>query len=1480
MNDKFSVLEFIQKTIKNCKTVDEVLIKDRSQNGYLYERLWDICIKFGQFDLTRGKTDVKHYFGNVNTGVEAMELNANVFKTEFLNKPVISGKSGGYSDISFRITEDGIEKEYISSCKFFENEKEIDKYDLQKLCTLLCKNDTKNDSKIQSDIKSDPKIQKEYQILLFVNDRKKFIKKANSANSSSRKLITYISPNGNFENIYDKTDLERNYYELRKVLEIYNYLDDIDVFADKYLKSKNHQVFQPKFHQDLFVEKILQILHREKDNDKILVGAVPRSGKTYIIAGTVLEYVKKNINKQCNFVIITPAPTETIQQYKDVFRDYIDFSNLDIETVDVKNMDELVKERKGHNKHKVYIVSKQRLGYPDKSDDDIASDNTLYTKTKESISSNVEKYFGANIALDLIFLDEAHFGMTTELAKLIIETLNKNRKIPKIYITATYNKPSNIYNILDKNKILWDINDIQLLKELGKKNELSTFMQLSDKFSKVFGKQVLNKVLMKYNWKPVYENIKELYDKNKNVIKLIAQQYSHYPEPHILTTIWKDYTTIYNEIMKAEGTGYSFDMDKLFMVNKDGTFANEEQVSELLYYYFGYPRKELQIDDKKFELNYKTQALYKENGIMPRIRNTCVNNCRTLQQPHTTSQLWFLPYGPKRKIGPTVKCLISLLHTKFKFIFDKYIFLVCTDKAKDSDFNHVKDNVFVYKSGDIKEFIRKHETKAQSDGKEGVIILTAGKLQLGISLANVDIVCLLNNITSADTIYQMMFRSMTEVDDRTDCDGHSFCPKKKYGFIVDINPQRTILYIEYIADQLFNKHNKNLSDVEKFKLITDLFNIDRDIFVNNYDTKQDIKDFSIELFNRLNTDYSAKIKDINDVLEDFTFAFDAKFERHLKSIFDGTKKQKKKEVLYREGVEHVSKKLSMISHSQSPKSITDSPVDIDVNIMDNARLFLSEVIFIASLLTTHTKKLENIKECIFDESRNNKTIISEFDRVLRYIENEDETIKPIFIDKIQRRYNIPDEEIFNIIREILKSMHVPQIVKGGNAFIDKSIYLTKNKIYNITEPEKLLQYIHTNLSPNAKEKQERGEVFTNPKLIEEMLDKLPTDVWSNPELKWLDPAAGMGNFPVVVYNRLMKGLRNNRKFKHKSDHDIRKHILEEMLYMVEIDKYNVYTIKKIFCADKYKLNIYEGSFFDYTPKFAFDIIMGNPPFQATNDDGKRLAKNHNFWSLFLKTSFDDLLKLNGYICFITPTSWMSPTFEYKYIFYDNYIKFLNIGECDKWFQDVSSEFSYYIIKKTTEHELTEIVCSYKDNIYHSKLSLKNLSFLPTLICKESLSIIKKFYNNTFPKISFSTSSELHATNKKSFISICDNKTYIYPIRHTKTHSNLCSSVKHSLANKHKILMNISGNLDPFYDNGKFGLTQAQMYLLTNDKLFANLLKSKLYQFIFKICKWSGFNIQAIFENIPFIAQNLSDIDLYNLFKLKQSEIKLIEHLIV
>jgi hypothetical protein len=50
-----------------------------------------------------------------------------------------------------------------------------------------------------------------------------------------------------------------------------------------------------------------------------------------------------------------------------------------------------------------------------------------------------------------------------------------------------------------------------------------------------------------------------------------------------------------------------------------------------------------------------------------------------------------------------------------------------------------------------------------------------------------------------------------------------------------------------------------------------------------------------------------------------------------------------------------------------------------------------------------------------------------------------------------------------------------------------------------------LDYFIKYLTPSEDEKKLFGEVFTPIPLIEEMLDKLPEEVWTNPDLKWLDP---------------------------------------------------------------------------------------------------------------------------------------------------------------------------------------------------------------------------------------------------------------------------------------------------------------------------------------------------------------------------------------
>ena len=101
-------------------------------------------------------------------------------------------------------------------------------------------------------------------------------------------------------------------------------------------------------------------------------------------------------------------------------------------------------------------------------------------------------------------------------------------------------------------------------------------------------------------------------------------------------------------------------------------------------------------------------------------------------------------------------------------------------------------------------------------------------------------------------------------------------------------------------------------------------------------------------------------------------------------------------------------------------------------------------------------------------------------------------------------------------------------------------------------------------------RKDNDEVFTPNSLINEMLDKLPEEVWSNSDKTWLDPCAGLGNFSVQVLKRLMEGLKG-----WEPDEELRKkHILENMLYHVEMNPESVEKLQRVLNPEgKYKLNI-------------------------------------------------------------------------------------------------------------------------------------------------------------------------------------------------------------------------------------------------------------------------------------------------------------------
>jgi len=196
--------------------------------------------------------------------------------------------------------------------------------------------------------------------------------------------------------------------------------------------------------------------------------------------------------------------------------------------------------------------------------------------------------------------------------------------------------------------------------------------------------------------------------------------------------------------------------------------------------------------------------------------------------------------------------------------------------------------------------------------------------------------------------------------------------------------------------------------------------------------------------------------------------------------------------------------------------------------------------------------------------------------------------------------------------DLIKDIVIKYFDKNSNTY-NISIQFKMSLQSLIDNPKELLELINDCLKPKEIEKKENGEVFTPMILVNEMLDKLPKEIWKNKHLKWFDPATGMGNFPIAVYLRLIEGLKDEIK----DIKERKKHILENMLYMCELNKKNVLVCNQIFdINNEYKLNLYEGDTLEFNQFETFkvkqfDIILGNPPYNKggiKSHTGKQLGK--------------------------------------------------------------------------------------------------------------------------------------------------------------------------------------------------------------------------------------------------------------------------------
>jgi len=401
----------------------------------------------------------------------------------------------------------------------------------------------------------------------------------------------------------------------------------------------------------------------------------------------------------------------------------------------------------------------------------------------------------------------------------------------------------------------------------------------------------------------------------------------------------------------------------------------------------------------------------------------------------------------------------------------------------------------------------------------------------------------------------------------------------------------------------------------------------------------------------------------------------------------------------------------------------------------------------------------------------------------------------------------------------------------------------------IDRPIELLELINECLKPKDIEKKKFGEVFTPMLLVNKMLDKLPKEVWINKKLKWYDPASGMGNFPIAVYLRLMESLKD--EIVDKSER--KKHILENMLYMSELNKKNVIICRQIFdINNEYKLNLYNGDSLklDILKTFKvkqFDIIMGNPPYNAS---GKK-ATGNTIWQLFVILAFK-IIKPYGYITLIHPSGWRKPIsdnsksndlFNLMVLINDMiYLEIHNSKDGLKTF-NCGTKYDWYVINiKNTINKLTEII---DETGKKYLLNLKNYSFLPN----SNIDLFNKIYckNQDITNILYSRSA--YGSDKK-WISKIKTDEYKYTVVHSTTKSG-CRYLYSNTNNNgfygiKKVIFGDSGINEPVIDNeGNLLISEHAMaipIINNNEQLIYDALKSQKFKDFIKSCTWSNYQI--------------------------------------
>ena len=1008
---------------------------------------------------------------------------------------------------------------------------------------------------------------------------------------------------------------------------------------------------------------------------------------------------------------------------------------------------------------------------------------------------------------DTMIIDECHLGSSTSKTEkdILFMDLENIRSNIKMNIFASGTSEKTKKFYKIKNVYDWSIEDESYIKRL-----------ISSELNKENKKEIIE--IMKNRHGDEFEDC--LYDDklNKDYSKMSTQVLiKHLISDNIINEI--------NEYNKKNNTEYGYSCSSLF-----GLVRNKKGYDDMF---------ELETNSDGIELLKSffdciiSSNRMNKNSMIKKIEETqSFYKSRISQKGDPKLFLMYLPTH-------TGNNNILQLQTNIKRFIEKY---KLWHEYNIEYTNSIDD------SSDCKEeynkYIQTILDKSKKENKKGCILLLGNKGGVGITYHDCDTTISLDDGHNLDNQRQRFSRALTEAEG------------KIVGINVDMNIQRTYLYL----NDIIHKHRKITNTTKtNGEILKYLYENNVFLFNPSDINNGKIKTFEItEYYNKEAQNILSNIDDTNLLNEIIVTDDDVVLDKNelaLEIIWNDTTNQPEPKIinsdLFGEQLDcpkGLSVKLNDKKSTETDNNLIENEEENkEEDKIEKQKRMLKEIcarvlIPLFSLLSRTYAEL-NFKDMIFDEYT--KDIINDILIHKKIILNKNS------YDSIIRIMNNNDE-IINNIREI----------------------------YQNAPANKIHQLIAKHFIPSIEEIKNNAEIPTPINLVEEMLNKMPEEFWKRKN-KVFEPCCGKGNFVMKIFEKFYNGL--SEKYPNPSKRC--KIIITKCLYYSDITPMNVFITTEILKCEiqsrtgndkelKYSFNSNVGNTLelDINKKWCvdkFDAIIGNPPYQEVDKNGKTKGGT-NLYTKFINYSFD-VLNQNSYLLFITPISWLGPSKNIQMgndILHNIFLKYdllyLNLNECKKFF-NVGSTFCYYLIqKKITKKLLTNVISEYKKLIEKNHIDFKkliNFDFLPIHITNDTLNLIEDITNKK-NKLIIKRCRLLDTSNKsgKEHLKLKKDDKFKYITYHTST-KTYYSDIKLDLYDNIKILLNMAGYLKPELSKN-CNLTESKFYIeVENEKIGNDLItylnSDKITKYL-ELCKYSGFNSRPVIEKISY--DTLNDVN--------------------